>query len=233
MLHRLLLAHAIGRVELLVAHPGSIGLEGIDLRNISLQEDLQCPDIDELGRVVHNLRKESVILLITSELSLSVGLTRDHHGIQSDAVLQHEHVRIEPQLPLAVAHRLRHDHLERQVDLSLSLGDVPEARSHGRCLKHLRSHHLARLLILDRLHDEDLRSVIFYDLQSVTRLRSIVLHLRHIALLLSQGQLHLRALALMKRIQFLLRRAGGKKRKAKHHAQYCQNVSLNSFHFSN
>ena len=104
MLDSLLLAYAVCRKEVLITYPCSIRLESIKLRNVSLEEDLKGTYINEPCRVLYDLRKESVILLISSELSLTVSVSSNNDRIQTNAILENEHIRIESELPLAVTH---------------------------------------------------------------------------------------------------------------------------------
>ena len=97
--------------------------------------------------------------MVTTQLRLSVFRARDHDIVQPQAILQHEHVRMQPQLPARILHLGRHQHLELQVDLAVPLGDVAETRGHHGRIQHLRRHHLSAFLVTDRLHQNHLPAI--------------------------------------------------------------------------
>ena len=186
MLDGFLLGHSVGRGELLVADIGGVALEGIKLGHISLDEELQCPPVDELVRIGDDGGEELLVLLIAAKLSLAVLGSCDDHRVQIQRVLHDVHLRTEPQLPFAILHALRYDDLELDIHASVSLGHVTEPCGHNRCVKHVVSHHLS-ILILDRLHDDEL-TVSVLDDEGIPLGLHLRAYVRDVILLLRQRQ---------------------------------------------
>ena len=175
MLHGLLLGGAVDRGELLVGDLRGVSTHGVEGGDIASQEDLQLAQVDEPRGVAYDRREELLVLLVASQLGLPVVPSRDDDAVQTEAVPEDEHVRVESQLPLGVLHGLRHDHLELQIDLAVALGHVAEGGGDVGGVDHVAGDHLA-VVVPDRLHDKQLPSVIVPDLQGVaTRLDGHVL----------------------------------------------------------
>ena len=206
MVHCILLAYAVYRVELLVADKSTVALECVYLRDVSLEEDLESIEVHEYGCVRDDLRKEALILLVTSELRLAVKRTCDDHWIQSGAVAEDEHIRIEAKLPFAVHHMSRNGNEEREVHLTLALCNVSESCCHCCCFEDVGCDHLAALFVLDSLHNHNLRSVLILDLEGVP-CDLLNLHFRKVAHLISESKLHIAYVSFAKILQLLLSRA--------------------------
>ena len=153
MPERLLVRDAEMRLELFVGDEGRIGLEPVDVGQVSPQEHLQLEPVHEMGGIGGDGFQEAPVLLVPPELGLPVTFPGDQDGIQPDAVFLHEQVRVEAQLPVPVLHRLRDDDPEIEIHFPVPFGDVPEAgRNLGR-LEHVRCDHLP-VLILYGPHDQ-------------------------------------------------------------------------------
>ena len=79
VLDRFLLRHADIALEHLIRHEGRIRLEGINLRNVPLDEDLEVAHVHERQRVTDDPREEAFILLITTQLRPSIRRAGDNH----------------------------------------------------------------------------------------------------------------------------------------------------------
>ena len=99
MVDRLLFGHTEIGSEHLVGHIGGIVLEGVDLRDVAFDEDLEIAPVHEGHAVLDDPGEELLILLVATQLGTTVVRTRDHHVVEPDAVLQHEHVGMQAELP--------------------------------------------------------------------------------------------------------------------------------------
>ena len=102
-------------------------------------------------------------MLVTLQLRFPVAFARDQDRVQPEAVLRHEQVRVETELPVPVLHRLGHDDPEVEVHFAAPFRHVAEAgRDLGR-LDDIRGDHLS-VLVLDGPHDQHLVPVrVFHD----------------------------------------------------------------------
>ena len=167
VLDGLLLGHTVHRVELLVGDIGAVRLESVQLRYIPAQEDLQRLHVHETGRVGDNPGQKPVVLLVSPQLGFPVSVAGDHDRFQTLHVPQHVHVRIKPELPLAVPHGGRNDDLECQVHLPVPLRNVAEpGRDPGR-LQGFRRHHVTGGLVPDSLHEKQFPAIIVLDAEGV------------------------------------------------------------------
>lgn len=166
VLHRLPLADPVHREELLVGDIRGVGLEGVQVGDVALYEDLQLADVDEAGGVRDDAGEEAVVLLVALELGLAVALAGDDHRIEPQAVAEDRHQGVEPQLPSLVLHGGGDGDVELDVHAAVPLRDVPEAGGHHGGVQHLVRDHLA-LLVADGPHDDDLASVDVMDDEGV------------------------------------------------------------------
>ena len=116
---------------------------------------MEVPPVDEGGGVRDNRVEVTVVELVAAELGPSVLAAGDVDGLETDAVLQDEHVGVEAQLPLRVDHLPGDDDLKAKVDLAVALGDVSEAGRHDGGVDDLVRDHLAGLIVLDGLHQDE------------------------------------------------------------------------------
>ena len=131
MLYGSLFSDSIDGSELFVRNGGGIGPELIQFGNVPFYEYLQLTDVDEAVRVGNDGIQEFAVLFIAFHLPPSVLCPRDDHRFQPDAVLHHEHVRIEPELPSAVLQFSRDYNLEFQVHFPMTFSYIPEpCRNH-------------------------------------------------------------------------------------------------------
>ena len=149
----LLLRHPELGTELLVRDEGGVPLELIQLGDVPLQEQLQVPQIDELGCVRDDGADKAVVLLITPQLCLPVVVSGNIDALQPERVFQYKHVGIKAELPSGVLHLLRNHHLELQVNPAVAFGHVAEAGCHAGGFQNVRSHHVS-VLVLDGFHNE-------------------------------------------------------------------------------
>ena len=141
MLDGILLRYAIGGKELLIADEGRIGLEGIDLGDVALQEDLQLASVDQQGIIPDDGIQEAFILLVTTQLRLPVIRPGDEDGLQGQGVVQHIHVRIETELPLAVHHPGRDGDPEAELHRPVAFGHILKPRRNHSRVDDVRSNH--------------------------------------------------------------------------------------------
>ena len=140
------------RMESLLADVGRVGLELIELGEVTRYPDIEIAPVDE-GRGVRDDRaKVFVIELITAKLARAELTPRDDHRLETYAVLEDKHVRVELQLPAGVNHLLGDDDLETEVHPTVPLGYVSEAGRDDSGVDHVMRHHLAGLLILHGFH---------------------------------------------------------------------------------
>ena len=102
-------------------------------------------------------------MLVPFQLRLPVAFARNEDRVQPEAVLRHEQVRVETELPFAVLHRFRNDDPEVQVHLAAPFRHVAEAGRHPGRLDDIRGDHLS-VLVLDGPHDQYFVSIrVFHD----------------------------------------------------------------------
>ena len=158
-----LLVEAVVALEDCLRHLGGVGLEGEEFREVTLDEELELILVEELHVVLHDLREELVVALVSLELSLAVELACDEHRVESCTVFEDEQIRVKTELPPVVNHRLRDGHKELQIDLSPTFCEVLKARCYGGCVKNFSCHHFSCLLVLDCLHEEGIVSICIFD----------------------------------------------------------------------
>ena len=146
-------------LELLVADEAGVGTECIDLRDIPPEKDFKVAHTDERGRVRHDTRKESPVLLVAAQLGLSVCQTCDGHGLEREGVPHHRQQGPEAELPPAVPHRGGNPYAERQVDHAQTLCDIGETGADDGRVYHVARHHLP-VFVPDRLHQVNLTAVL-------------------------------------------------------------------------
>ena len=186
MLDRFLLGHAIDRGELLVADIGGVCLEGVQVRDVPLNEELQKPPVHELVGIGDDGGQEPLVLLVSSKLRLAVLGSGDDDRIEVEGVLKDVHLRPEPQLPPAVLHGLGDGDLELDVHASVPLGHVAEPGCHYGRIDDVVSDHLS-VLVLDCLHDEHL-AVSVPDDERVPLSDHVLAYVRDVVLLSGQCQ---------------------------------------------
>ena len=186
MLDRFLLGHAIDRGKLLVADVGGVRLEGVQVRYVPLDEELQKPPVHELVGIGDDGGQEPLVLLVTAELCLAVLGSGDDDRIEVKSVLKDVHLRPEPQLPPAVLHGLWDGDLELDVHASVPLCHVAEPGCHYGRINHVVSDHLS-VLVLDGLHDEHL-AVAVPDDERVPLGYHVLADVRDVVLLSCEGQ---------------------------------------------
>ena len=186
MLDRFLLGHAIDRGKLLVADVGGVRLEGVQVRDVPLDEELQQPPVHELVGVGDDGGQEPLVLLVSTELGLAVLGSGDDDRIEVEGVLKDVHLRPEPQLPPAVLHGLGNGDLELYVHSSVPLGHIAEPGGNDSRIDDVMSDHLS-VLVLDGLHDEHL-TVSVPDDERVPLSDHVLAYVRDVVLLSGQCQ---------------------------------------------
>ena len=149
---RLLFGDAVMGPEFFVGDGRRVGLVPVDVRQVPPQEHLQLETVDEMRGIGRDGIEEPPVMLVPLQLRLPVAFARDQDRVQPEAVLRHEQVGVEAELPVPVLHRFRHDDPEVQVHLAAPLRHVAEAGRHLGRLDHVRGDHLS-VLVLDGPHD--------------------------------------------------------------------------------
>ena len=127
MLHRFPFGNSVCRCEFLLRHKAGVVPEGVNQRKIALDEHFQCGPVDKAGGVRYDGIEEAPVVLIAAQLGLPVLLYGDYYRVQTDRIAEHVHIRIQPELPVAVLHVRRNYHLEFKVHPAMPLGHIAEA----------------------------------------------------------------------------------------------------------
>ena len=160
---RLLFGNPVMGPEFFVGDGCRVGLVPVDVRQVPPQEHLQLEAVDEVRGIGRDGIEEPPVMFVSLQLRLPVALARNQDRVQPEAVLRHEKIRIETELPVPVLHRFRYDDPEVEVHLAAPFRHVAEAgRNPGR-LDDIRGDHLS-VLVLDGPHDQHFVPVrVFHD----------------------------------------------------------------------
>ena len=166
MVDRLAAGDAEHRCDSLVRDIGRVRPEGIDLRQVPGQEDLEIMGPDEFGGIGDDAVHEIPVLLVAPQLRPPVLFARDYDGQQFHLLVRHAQQRTQPDLPAAVLHPGRDDDVEAEIHLAVPFRRILERGCHDHGIQHFRRHHFP-ILILDGLHDQQFPSVRIPDLQRI------------------------------------------------------------------
>ena len=131
VLYDCLFVESVVALECRFADLCRVGLEGVEFREVTLDEELELILVEELHVVLHDLREELVVTLVSLELSLAVELSCDEHRIESGAVVEDEKIRVKSELPPLVYHGLWDGYKELQIDFSPTFCKVLKARCYS------------------------------------------------------------------------------------------------------
>ena len=155
-------------LELLVGDIAGIRTEGVDLRDVPRDEDLEAPHVYQVESVGDDAGQKAAVLLIASQLGPAVVLAGDDDFVEPAAFALHVQFRIQPQLPVGVAHVFRYRHLELQPYAAVPLRDISETRRHHSRVYPVDRHHLPAFLVQLGAHYQQLLAVQTCDPQGVS-----------------------------------------------------------------